>query len=81
MRKEKLEKVGLCFIKGSFIKPFKIVINPFFIPLAHLRIALVFVILTIAPITSESLLGNTLVLLKSSKSVWAPFHEKVAQYH
>ena len=30
MRKEELEKVGLYFIKGSFIKPFKIEINPFF---------------------------------------------------
>ena len=30
MRKEKLRKVGLCFITGYFIKPFKITINLFF---------------------------------------------------
>ena len=29
IRKEKLEKVGLCFITGCFIKPFKIIINHF----------------------------------------------------
>ena len=30
MRKEKLRKVGLCFITGCFIKPFKMIINHFF---------------------------------------------------
>ena len=30
MRKEKLKKVGLCFITGCSIKPFKIIINFFF---------------------------------------------------
>ena len=30
MRKEKLRKVGLCFITGYFIKPFKMTINLFF---------------------------------------------------
>ena len=30
MRKEKLRKVRLCFIKGCFIKPFQIIINRFF---------------------------------------------------
>ena len=30
MRKEKLRKVGLCFIAGCFIKPFKMIINLFF---------------------------------------------------
>ena len=30
MRKEKLRKVGLCFITGCFIKPFQIIINRFF---------------------------------------------------
>ena len=34
MRKEKLRKVGLCFITGCFIKPFKMIIN-FFISEAH----------------------------------------------
>ena len=31
MRKEKLRKVGLCFITGCFITPFKIIINHFFL--------------------------------------------------
>ena len=30
MRKEKLKKVGLCFITGCFIKPFKVIINNLF---------------------------------------------------
>ena len=30
MRKEKLRKVGFCFITGCFIKPFKMMINHFF---------------------------------------------------
>ena len=30
MRKEKLRKVGLCFITGCFIKPFQMIINHFF---------------------------------------------------
>ena len=30
-RKEKLSKVGLCFITGCFIEPFKMIINHFFI--------------------------------------------------
>ena len=30
MRKEKLRKIGLCFITGCFIKPFKMIINHFF---------------------------------------------------
>ena len=30
VRKEKLRKVGLCFITGYFIKPFKMTINLFF---------------------------------------------------
>ena len=30
MRKEKLRKVGLCFIIGYFIKPYKMIINNFF---------------------------------------------------
>ena len=30
MRKEKLKKVGLCFITGRFIKLFKMIINLFF---------------------------------------------------
>ena len=30
MRKDKLRKVGLCFITGCFIKPFKMIINHFF---------------------------------------------------
>ena len=34
MRKEKQRKNGLCFITGSFIKPFKIIII-FFISQAH----------------------------------------------
>ena len=29
IRKEKLRKVGLCFITGCFIKPFKMIINFF----------------------------------------------------
>ena len=36
MGKEKLRKVGLCFITGYFIKPFKMIINDFlFISQAH----------------------------------------------
>ena len=37
MRKEKLRKVGFCFITGCFIKPFKMIINIlfFFISQAH----------------------------------------------
>ena len=36
MRKEKLRKVGLCFIKGCFIKPFQMINNhSFFISQAH----------------------------------------------
>ena len=31
MKKEKLRKVGLCFTTGCFIKPFKMIINHFFI--------------------------------------------------
>ena len=31
MRKEKLRKVGLCFITGCFIKPFKMIINHAFL--------------------------------------------------
>ena len=30
MRKEKLRKVGLCFITGCFIKSFNMIINHFF---------------------------------------------------
>ena len=30
MRKEKLRKVGLCFITVCFIKPFQMIINHFF---------------------------------------------------
>ena len=30
MRKEKLRKVGLCFITGCFIKPFQVIINHLF---------------------------------------------------
>ena len=30
MRKEKLRKVGLCFITGCFMKPFQMIINHFF---------------------------------------------------
>ena len=30
MRKEKLKKVGLCFITGCFMKPFKMIIDLFF---------------------------------------------------
>ena len=30
MGKEKVRKVGLCFIRGYFIKPFQIIINHFF---------------------------------------------------
>ena len=30
MRKQKMRKVGLCFITGCFIKPFQIIINHFF---------------------------------------------------
>ena len=35
MGKEKLRKVGLCFITGCFIKPFQLIINHFFISQAH----------------------------------------------
>ena len=35
MRKQKMRKVGLCFITGCFIKPFQIIINHFFISEAH----------------------------------------------
>ena len=35
MRKKKLRKVGVCFITGCFIKPFKMMINHFFISQAH----------------------------------------------
>ena len=35
MRKEKLRKVGLCFIKGCFIKSFNMIINHFFVSQAH----------------------------------------------
>ena len=35
MRKEKLRKVGLCFITGCVIKAFKMIINFFFISQAH----------------------------------------------
>ena len=31
MRKEKLRKVGLCFITGCFIKSFNMMINHFFL--------------------------------------------------
>ena len=31
MRKEKLRKVGLCFIAGCFIKSFNMIINLFFL--------------------------------------------------
>ena len=30
MRKEKLREVGICFITGCFLKPFKMIINHFF---------------------------------------------------
>ena len=30
MRKEKLRKVGICFITGRFIKPFQMIANHFF---------------------------------------------------
>ena len=30
MRKEKLREVGICFIAGCFLKPFKMIINHFF---------------------------------------------------
>ena len=35
MRKEKLRKLGLCFITGCFIKPFKMIIDFFFISRTH----------------------------------------------
>ena len=35
MRKEKLRKVGLCFITGCFIKSFNMIINHFFVLPAH----------------------------------------------
>ena len=35
MRKEKLRKVGLCFITGCFIKSFNMIINHFFVSQAH----------------------------------------------
>ena len=47
----------------------------------HLRTALVFAILTISPLISESLLGNTPVTMAFSKSVWAPFYHKLAQHN
>ena len=31
MRKEKLKKFGLCFMKDCFMKPFQMVINCFFL--------------------------------------------------
>ena len=42
------------------------------------RIVLVFAILTIGPLISESLLGNTRVTMET---IWAPFHKKLVQYH
>ena len=42
------------------------------------KILLVFAILTITPLISESLLGNTRVTMES---VWVPFHKELAQYH
>ena len=35
MRKEKLRKVGLCFITGCLIKSFNMIINHFFVSQAH----------------------------------------------
>ena len=35
MRKEKLRKVGLCFITGCFIKSFNMIINHFIVLQAH----------------------------------------------
>ena len=35
MRKEKLRKVGLCFITGCFIKSFNMIISHFFVSQAH----------------------------------------------
>ena len=35
MRKEKVRKVGLCFITGCFMKPFEMIINHFFMSQAH----------------------------------------------
>ena len=35
MRKEKLRKVGLCFVTGCFIKPFNMMIYQFFVLQAH----------------------------------------------
>ena len=35
MKKEKLRKVGLCFITGCFIEPFELIISYFFISQAH----------------------------------------------
>ena len=37
MRKEKLRKVGLCFITGCLIKSFNMIINHFFVLQAHLQ--------------------------------------------
>ena len=37
MRKEKLNKVGLCFMTVCFIKPCTMIINIFFISQAHLQ--------------------------------------------
>ena len=37
MRKEKLRKVGLCFITGCCIKLFKMIINHFVISQAYLQ--------------------------------------------
>ena len=46
----------------------------------HLKIVLVFAVLTIAPLILESLLGNTPVTMTILQSEWAPFHHKLAQY-
>ena len=35
MRKEKLRKVGLCFITGCFRNSFNMIINHFFVSQAH----------------------------------------------
>ena len=49
-----------------------------FIYIGCLRIVLIFVILTIAPVISESLLGNNCVTVTILKNVWAPFHKKTS---
>ena len=46
----------------------------------RLRIALVFLILTIAPFTSEFLLGNTPVTMTIFRKV-SPFHHKLAEHN